>query len=244
MSLEQETASDPAVEQEGRAPTAAGVVGNFFIIPFATWAYALQLMAQNARDLRAVSAQGVDLMVGGGAPRNAVREPEVVNILSGAGSESGNKPTSKERTITVSTYDTESRTNRDLHDDMLKLVRYKILFVKRGHEVTFGYEQEDLVSDNIDSAAFVAWKIAEFADNMAKHKIDVPIRLKEKKYPSGDYVENGKLTGLPEEDRKYLRVYFEVLERIPRQRLKYEEDQLDVLERINDSIRIGAEGLK
>ena len=51
--------------------------------------------------------------------------------------------------------------DKDLRDDMLKLVRYKILFVKRDYEHAFP-EKEELVSENTDSAGYTAWKIAEF----------------------------------------------------------------------------------
>ncbi|HEX8632647.1 MAG TPA: hypothetical protein VF703_00695, partial [Pyrinomonadaceae bacterium] len=49
----------------------------------------------------------------------------------------------------------EAEMDRDLRDDMLKLVRYKVLFVKREYEHAFP-EQEDLVSENMDGAAFTA----------------------------------------------------------------------------------------
>src|SRR5262249_61980068 len=48
------------------------------------------------------------------------------------------------------------------------------------------------------------------------------------------------LTGLPDDDKKYLRVYYEVLERYPREKFKYEEQQIRVLEEIRD--RVASQG--
>jgi len=119
---------------------------------------------------------------------------------------------------------------------MLKLVRYKILFVKREYEVAFP-EQEDLVSENMDSTAFTAWKVAEFIQGLERGETRVPHRWHDKSYPPEDCVGgDGKLHRLPEEDKKYLRVFYEVLERYPREKFKYEEQQIRVLEQIRDKL--------
>ena len=125
--------------------------------------------------------------------------------------------------------------DKDLRDDMLKLVRYKVLFVKREYEHAFP-EKEDLVSDNLDAGAFTAWKIAEFIQHLGSKTTHVPAKWKEKSYPEGHHY-NGTLTGIPEEDKKYLRVYFEVVDRYPREKFKYEEQQIRVLEEIRDNIK-------
>jgi len=140
--------------------------------------------------------------------------------------------------------------DKDLGDDMLKLVRYKILFVKREYEVAF-QEMEDLVVDNLNSAAFTAWKIAEFLDNLARGETDVPKKWEEKNYPADGvdpnsknvlvrYRKDGKLIDLNHDDKKYLRLYYEVVERYPRESFKYEEQQIRVLEEIRDRIFPGA----
>ena len=126
--------------------------------------------------------------------------------------------------------------DKDLRDDMLKLVRYKVLFVKREYEHAFP-EQEDLVSDNMDGAAFTAWKIAEFIQQLGRGETRLPHKWGEKGYPSATYRRDGALLGLDEEDKKYLRVYYEVLERYPREKFKYEEQQVRVLEQIRDTLR-------
>jgi len=125
--------------------------------------------------------------------------------------------------------------DNNLQDDMLKLVRYKILFVKREYEYAFP-EREDLVSENMDGSAFTAWKVAEFIQELGRKETPVPLRWQSKAYPETDYVNEGKLLGFREDDKKYLRVYYEVLERYPRQKFKYEERQIRVLEQIRDRL--------
>lgn len=130
----------------------------------------------------------------------------------------------------------------NLSDDMLKLVRYKVLFVKRDYEHAFP-EVEELVHDNLDSTSYTAWKIAEFIQRLAAGETKIPGKW-DNGYPSdtdghGNYLykKNGKLTGFPEDDKKYLRVYYEVLDRYVRESFKYEEDQIDVLKEIREAIR-------
>ena len=130
----------------------------------------------------------------------------------------------------------ESRRDRDLNDDMLKLVRYKILFVRREYEVAFP-EQEDLVDDNMDPTSFAAWKVAEFIQTLAKGQTTVPGRWTARQYPKSEHLHtNGTLKSLPDEDKKYLRVYYEVLDRYPREKFEHEEQQIRVLEEIRNAI--------
>jgi hypothetical protein len=118
--------------------------------------------------------------------------------------------------------------DRDLNDDTLKLVRYKILFVKRDSENAFG-EQEELVSGNMDASAFTARKIEEFLQKMQAGEVDALGKLKDY---DAKYRQDGKLIGLDKADKKYLRVFYEVLERYPREKLKCEEDQLKLLRKM------------
>ncbi len=129
----------------------------------------------------------------------------------------------------------ETVLDKDLRDDLLKLVRYKILFVRREYEVAFP-EQEDIVSDNMDGDAFSAWKVAEFIQDLHRGETPIPARWAEQNYPSDEFRNGQYLTGIPHEDKKYLRVYFQVLERFPREKFKYEEQQIRVLEEIRDKV--------
>lgn len=130
----------------------------------------------------------------------------------------------------------EALMDKDLRDDMLKLVRYKVLYVRREYEVAFP-EREDIISDNMDGDAFTAWKVAEFIQELAHGHTEVPRKWTDKGYPQGFTSDDGNyLTGIPHEDKKYLRVYYEVLERYPREKFKYEEQQIRVLEEIRDGM--------
>ncbi len=123
----------------------------------------------------------------------------------------------------------------NLNDDMLKLVRYKILFVKRDYEVAF-QEQEELVFDNMTDTAFAAWKVAEFIQAL-DHTV-VPHKWMAKHYPPGrrEHIEHGNrvfyIHSLPEDDKKYLRVYFEVLQRYTREKFRHDEREVEELENI------------
>ena len=50
--------------------------------------------------------------------------------------------------------------DQNWRDDILKLVQYKILFLKHDYEYAFP-EQEGLGTDNIDAAAYTAWKMTD-----------------------------------------------------------------------------------
>jgi hypothetical protein len=80
--------------------------------------------------------------------------------------------------------------DQNLRDDMLKLVRYKILFLNRDYEHAFP-EQEELVTDNLDAANYTTWKIVAFIQHLRQPTTPVP--LKWKQYPPNDpqYREGG-----------------------------------------------------
>jgi len=141
--------------------------------------------------------------------------------------------------------------DKNLRDDMLKLVQYKILFVKRDYEHVFK-EVEELVPDNTDGASYTAWKIAEFIQKLGKDsEIKVPKGwedyLKRKATKPNQYTEQKGpdlwLTGIPEDDKKYLRVFYEVMDRYPRERFRYEEEQIKVLKQIRDNLPAWSERL-
>jgi len=124
-------------------------------------------------------------------------------------------------------------------ENVLKLVRYKILFVKRDLEYAFPEKEELVTESNIDATGYIAWKIAEFIQDLKN--VEIPKKWRDKRYPRN--VESTsppegspKINELPEDDKKYLRVYFEVLQRYRRERFKYQERQIEVLEQIRDKL--------
>jgi hypothetical protein len=122
--------------------------------------------------------------------------------------------------------------------DQLRLIRYKILFLKRDLEVAFP-EQEELVAEDMPKDGFISWKIAEFIQAMSRGEVAQPGKWKEKGYPSsaaGGNVEDGNVTALPDKDKRFLRVYCQVLECYDRERMNYERDQIDILKGIKGEL--------
>ncbi len=101
----------------------------------------------------------------------------------------------------------------NLDDDTVKLVAYTIVSLRRDDEkVMEGGAGEITVPDRMTRKAFTAWIIAKF--------------LQETKICDEEL----------EPHLKYLRVYYVVSYRWPRQPLKFEEREIDALEQIRDSI--------
>jgi hypothetical protein len=122
--------------------------------------------------------------------------------------------------------------------DRLRLVRFKVLFLKRDLEVAFP-EQEELVAEDMPKDGFISWKIAEFIQQMSRGEVAQPGKWAEKDYPEsqGGVVRDGMVISLPDKDKRFLRVYCQVLEWYDRERMNYERDQVDVLREIRDELR-------
>jgi hypothetical protein len=220
------------------------VLGQFLMLPVTVFVYGVEMLIKTMQGIHHISHGGMEVMSGPQAQPNglpgvrAAPGPEQEAPLSGpiAASPGDSTETNfKEENPLSTNGDRANGQDKDLHDDMLKLVRYKVLFVRREYEHAFS-EQEDLVSDNMDGAAFTAWKIAEFIQDLHRGTTPVPAKWADKKYPPQEFVKDKFLNGLPHEDKKYLRIYYEVLERYPREKFKYEEQQIRVLEDIRDTL--------
>jgi hypothetical protein len=226
------------------------ILGQMMMLPFTVFVYGLEVLVRTVQDMQRAADQGMDVVAGGTARRaaDARGSPGVgqggasSDESAGGGAGSWNDLTGATRYPSANgthdggadTLNREERKMRDrnLSDDMLKLVRYKILFVMRDYEVAFP-EQEELVYDNMDDTALTAWKIAEFVQSLPT--TPVPRRWIERSYPPG--ASGGMINSLPEDDKKYLRLYYEVLDRYPREKLYYEDRQLEVLEDIAEALR-------
>ena len=121
--------------------------------------------------------------------------------------------------------------------DTLKLVRYKIAFVKRDYEVVFP-EKEDIVSYDTTGPAWAALKIAEFMGSL--NDIDRPKKWMaypaggcepgcNTVYPPGAKETESKIMKIPDCDRKYIQIFFEVLQRWEREPADYDKQQVEVL---------------
>jgi len=101
---------------------------------------------------------------------------------------------------------------QDLSNDLVKLVEYSIVSIERGDERELPEGSGKVVfSENMTSSSFAAWRIAEYTAGSPPRSISA-------------------------DATKYLRVYYRVLDTWPRQSLRYEERQLDILERIEEKM--------
>jgi hypothetical protein len=233
------------------------------LLPFTVFVYSMELLLRTVRGMQQTVDQGMEVLVGEPVPldhqASGSRRGDETAIREGAPTpgvaESGWSALKSETESTAGGgtvagaadpihKEIHKMRDKDLNDDQLKLVRYKILFVKRDYEVAFP-EREELVHDNISGEAFTAWKIAEFIQRLSKEPI--PDKWRKKKYPKrhhGEKVPDDQfIHWLDEDDKKYLRVYYEVLERYVREE---DDTEVDVLKDIHKAIerlpRIDASG--
>lgn len=218
------------------------LLGQMIKLPLEALVFGMEMFFKTMQGVQHRANQGIEMLVDGANQTftdTSSREHtatgditvEVTNSARGEGVETPQSTTHKE----------EGRMpDRDLGGKDLKLVRYKILFVKRDYEHAFN-EQEELVHADTDDTGFTAWKIAEFIQKLPRDAgtpegVRIPSKWLSKNYPPRDYRANGYLTGLPDDDKRYLRLYFEVLDRYPREELEYQEQQLDILRGIRDDL--------
>lgn len=111
-----------------------------------------------------------------------------------------------------------------LEDDMVKLVAYTIVSLKRGQErIMDGGEGSVIVTDNMTGKAFTSWILAKYL----QEKVEVPCD------PAG---EKQRADLIPSEDLKYLRVYYVVSNRWPRENLEFEQKQVERLKQIRNEL--------
>ncbi len=229
-------------------------LGRMMRLPLTAFAFSLEMLVKTFNEMQRVADDGVELFTGGNG-QEIVQIPDFQPEFNFSGGDeaiekqkadlAGISPpplrtTDGKKIDNAGDEPKQPMTDRDLRDDLLKLVRYKVLFVKREYEHAFA-EQESLIAENLDIVAFTAWKAAEFIQRLANGGTEVPEKWLTRKYPPPKYRAGTTLKGLPEEDKKYLRVFYQVVERYPREKFKFEEQQIEVLEQIRDNIKSVAE---
>lgn len=233
---------------EGRSSTSmVHLLGQMLMLPFTVFVYSMEVFVRTIKGMQKAADQEMDVMV---VENLSTDEDSPIDVMA-----EGVIPSqSPQQFATTSTRDAiaggaganqkeiAKMTDRNLSDDQLKLVRFKILFVKRDYEAAFR-EQEALVPDNMTGEAFTAWKVAEFIQELGKGRTEVPSEWPrdengKPKYPKepGHLQQRNNvwyLVSFPEKDKKYLRVYYEVLDRYVREE---EDDEVVVLKEIRDAI--------
>ena len=112
---------------------------------------------------------------------------------------------------------------QSLNDDMVKLISYTIVSIKRDAErIMPGGSDSILVMDNMSSDAFTSWLLARYLQSTDYKKL-----LEDNKRKTTKEAEK-----FQEEDAKYLRIDYVVRHRWPRQPKDFEERQVEVLRQI------------
>jgi len=242
---------------QGNQPDDAGLA-EFFrqltLVPFSTVTYSLQFFVWLLRGMMRITNEGVNAMAEGTAqtmsgmevpvsagatssagsiqPSNRKEERKMSDQSWSGGRESSGSGSSSQNWGGGWTMDEKCKENEPC--DQLRLVRFKVLFLKRDLEVAFP-EQEELVVEEIPKEGFISWKIAEFIQQMARGEVRQPGKWKDKNYPPD--VKGGNVMSLPDKDKRFLRIYCQVLDTYERERMNYERDQIDVLKEIRDAIK-------
>ena len=205
--------------------------GQMMMLPFTVFVQGMELFIKTIQGMQRATDDGLNVMVGGTTQAPGSQSDLTTSSVTG-GVIKDDAATNLKEKINMSDTDLSGK-------DTLKLVRYKILFIKRDYETAFP-EAEELVADSMDATGYTAWKIAQFIQKLADKKTDVPAQWDgypvNRHPPALPYRDHNILLGLPEDDKKYLRVYFEVLERYDREEAKYEQQEIDVLKQIRDRI--------
>jgi hypothetical protein len=111
----------------------------------------------------------------------------------------------------------------DLADDQIKLVAYTIVFTKPGQEKVMPSGQGSIVvTDSMTPEQFVAMTIATY----------MQLKDDEKK-------EHWREVFKSRADMKYLKVYFAVPTRWPKERPDFTQRQLEALERVGTLLKPG-----
>lgn len=236
--------------------------GQFLMIPASAFLYGVEMMLKTMQGMQQVTSQGVEVMVGPNAFTSTMPDASTGAANTLTDSNITNTSTDNNR-IPLKEDKKLMETNQNFckpdpkDGKCLVLWRYKVLFIKRDFEHAFP-EQEDLIPDDVTD--ITAWKIAEFIQQLGHCKVEVPRKWIEKRYPNPKkywrtdcHGKNGNgeiedvdeaaggdtriyLVGLPEEDKKFLRLYSQQLASYARQDPKYEERQIEVLEQIRDRL--------
>jgi hypothetical protein len=220
---------------DGRVPAgwAADVLrllGGMMALPLAAMAGGLDGWLRGLRDLQQRTA-----WVPERARRNGVAPAPGPAIGPDAAAWAGPVPPPMTEVPDTNPYPQESRpmTDQDLSGDDIKVVRYRIMFTKRDLEHVFD-SGEDIVTHDLSAGDFIGQKLGDFLEKLKAHKVEPPKKWEQANYPPK--AKSDKDWELPDDDRHFLRVFIEVLQRIPREEPEYDRDQVKVLREISGKL--------
>src|SRR5262245_44229785 len=118
--------SDRRGADENTIPGSFGYyVGQILFIPVRTLIYGMEILLEAVRGVQKAGDRGLHLIAGGAPQPEAPERPEQPEPEIESAGQSGAKVN------TDFIFEEAERMDKDLNDDMLKLIRYKVLFVKR-----------------------------------------------------------------------------------------------------------------
>lgn len=248
------------MNQENYSANLMRLMGQFLMLPLTVFKYGFEAMANAMQGLQTVTNQNMGFPT---APRpqpfsplglRAVPEPKPQELMPNQVKIGSRRITNEEE------HPLNENTNFCKPTDggkCLVLWRYKVLFIKRDLEHAFA-EEEDLVPDDVQD--ITAWKIAEFIQRLSQREVRVPSSWVNKRKGPLEYWRIGDdddspasydaaqraakagddiwLIGLPEDDKRHLRLFSQELARYTREKATYEEDQIRVLEQIRDNLAV------
>jgi hypothetical protein len=145
----------------------------------------------------------------------------------------------------------EKQMSRRNECEGVQLISYKISFVKENLEAVLLRDGEDIIDDASDcGTSFEVWKTAEFVQTLHEKNPPTPGKRPSKwiknSYPPVRYrtdehgnpaAEGLYYNGIPEEDKKFLRFYHEVLANYQRESTNYQESQAKALQSIEQTLK-------
>lgn len=188
------------------------LIRQFVQLPMNVFAFGLDLMRRSIGGFQGIADLGVQAAEG--ASRSLATPVEAAGAALSDGIRRAQAPTAWKE-------DRMNGRDQDLSGDDLKLVRYTILYIQRDREA-FLERGEELVAGNLDGNTFASYLIDRWRAGFQRQGIEPPPA----KWGGGFRPDFAR------EDWKYLRVYFEVLQRFPREEKEYDRTQVDALNRI------------
>jgi hypothetical protein len=185
-------------------------LGQMLKLPVAAFVASVETIARAMRDFQKTFDQSVEIVTGsadvplgdmesGKSPRGDENSEPQTERGNCKNSEDGNMP------------------DQDLSGDDLKIVRYKIIYTKRGYE-RFLHAGDGLVNYNTTAADWGGLKVSEWMENPANQA----------------FIQEHHL--LDWDNKIYITTFVEVLQRFPKQEKEYDRQQVRVLEEIRDRI--------
>jgi hypothetical protein len=144
---------------------------------------------------------------------------------------------SAESLVAATNAETETTTAVDsLDDEMVKLVAYTIVSLKPDHEeVMDGGEGTEIVTSRMSGEAFASFVLAKYMQKeVASPKNKDVKQPRSKTFSDADRNDPNQFS---DADLKYLRVYFVVSKRWPREPRRLEERKVEALRKIGEAIK-------